>query len=322
MMNANCILYYGNDSYLIKKNLNELFRTNEIKEVDIESYDYEENGIEVAVTSAMTLPFLADKKAVILRNCIFLTDKKNASPDEINSLQRYCSFINPTSIFVLLAPYEKLDFRKKIVKYLTKNIDSKSFVQDKKSDSIYDYVKDEVEKNNLSINPLALTQFVNRIGNDSQMLENELNKLITYSLDKEIITSDMVYAVVTKDIDDNIFELINAFLDNDIEKTMSIYFDLVSIKIDPIWILSVMVNKFQEILYTKELIKMEYKTEDISKYFRASRGRTYYIMQNARNMDDSKLINLLEAAEELDYKIKSGQMDKALGIQLFLLKSE
>ena len=322
MMNANCILYYGNDSYLIKKTLDELFQNHEINDEDIETYDYEEDGIEVAVTSAMTMPFLADKKAVVLRNCIFLTDKKAATSDNAAILKRYCSFINPTTIFVLLAPYEKLDQRKKIVKFLTKNIDSKVCSQNKKSDSIYDYVKEEVKNNNLIIEPLALTQFVNRIGNDSQMLENELNKLITYSLDKEVITSDMVYAIVTKDIDDNIFELVNAFLANDIERTMGIYFDLKSIKIDPIWILTVIVNKFQEILYTKELIKMKYKNDDISKYFRASRGRTYYIMQNARNVDDGKLMNLLQDAEELDYKIKSGQIDKALGMELFLLKSQ
>ncbi|MBI9009395.1 MAG: DNA polymerase III subunit delta [Tenericutes bacterium] len=321
-MNANCILYYGNDSYLIKKTMDELFQSHEIKEEDIENYDYEEDGIEVAVTSAMTMPFLSDKKAVILRNCIFLSEKKSATVDDITRLEGYCSFKNPTTIFVLLAPYEKLDQRKKIVKFLIKHIDSKAFVQNKKSDSIYDYVREEVKRNNLSIDPLALTQFVNRIGNDSQMLENELNKLITYSLNKEVITSDMVYAVVTKDIDDNIFELVNAFLAKDLERTMSIYLDLKSIKIDPIWILSVIVNKFQEILYTKELIKMKYKNEDIAKYFRASKGRTYYIMQNARNVEDTKLMELLQDAGELDYKIKSGQIEKELGMELFLLKSE
>lgn len=322
MMNANCILFYGNDSYLMKKKLDELFQTNEIEEQDIESYDYEEDGIEVALTSAMTLPFLTDVKGVVLRNCTFLTDKKNASSDEVAAVMKYCDFVNPTTILVLLAPYEKLDSRKKIVKYLTKHIETKSFIANKKSDSIYEYVKTEVKKNSLKIQPLALTQFVNRIGNDSQMLENELNKLITYSLDKEIITSDMVYAVVTKDVDDNIFELVNAFLDKDVEKSLQIYFDLKSIKIDPIWMLNVIINKFQEILYTKELIKMNYMKEDISKYFRASRGRTYYIMQNARNIDDLDLMNILSKAEELDYKIKSGQIDKSLGVELFLLNKE
>lgn len=321
-MNINCVLLYGNDTYLIKKTLDGLFQTNEINEVDIEVYDYEENGIEVAITSAMTLPFLADKKGVVLRNCSFLSDKKNASEQEIKLLTQYCDYLNPTTILVLTAPYEKIDLRKKISKYLTKNIDTKAFISSKKPDSIYDYIKAEVTKNKLSIEPLALTQFVNRIGNDAQMVEQELNKLITYALDKGTITADMVYKIVTRNVDDNIFEIVNAFLDKNIDRTMEIYFDLKSIKIDPIWILNTITNKLQEILYTKELLSMKYKTDDIGKYFNASRGRMYYMMQNARNIDYDYLIQVLEAAEELDFKIKSGQLDKFLGLELFLLKQE
>lgn len=321
-MNINCILLYGNDTYLIKKTLDDLFQTNEINEADIEVYDYEENGIEVAITSAMTLPFLADKKGVVLRNCSFLSDKKNATEQEVQLLMQYCNFFNPTTVLILTAPYEKIDMRKKISKYLTKHIDTKAFITSKKTDSIYEYIKAEVTKNNLKIDPLALTQFVNRIGNDAQMVEQELNKLITYALDKDTITADMVYNIVTRDIDDNIFEIVNAFLDKNIDRTMEVYFDLKSIKIDPIWILNTITNKLQEILYTKELLRMKYKTDDIAKYFHASKGRMYYMLQNARNVDYDYLIEVLEAAEDLDFKIKSGQLDKFLGLELFLLKQE
>ncbi|XFA99521.1 DNA polymerase III subunit delta [Candidatus Izemoplasma sp. B36] len=321
-MNTNCLLFYGDDSYLIKKNLDILFQTNEIKTQDIETYDYEEDGLEVAITNAMTLPFLADKKGVIIRNCSFLSDKKNASKEEIEALTRYIDFFNPTTLMVLLAPYEKLDSRKNIVKYLNKNIEVKDYKIKSKSDSIYDFIKDEVAKNNITIDPLALTQFVNRIGNDSTLLENELNKLITYALDKGKITSDMIYEVVTKDIDDNIFELVNAVVDREINKCMDIYQDLKSIKIDPVWMLGTISNKFQEILYTKELIKQKYRKEDIMKYFRASSGRVYYMMQNAKNVSDDRLMKILSELEELDYKIKSGQIDKFLGIELFLLNLE
>ncbi len=321
-MNSNCVLLYGDDSYSIKKNMDILFKTNEIIDEDIEVYDYEEDGLDMAITKAMTLPFLSDKKGVVLRNCVFLSDKKNAATDEVEALKNYCSYINPTTLFVLLAPYEKLDLRKNIVKYLTKNIETKKYIVNKKSDSIYDYIKEEVERNNMTIDSLALTQFVNRIGRDHSMLENELNKLITYAYDKKRITSDMVYEVVSRNIDDNIYELVNAFLENNINKTMEIYYDLKSIKIDPIWMLTVITSKFQEILYTKELIKQKYKNADIMKYFNASKGRVYYMMQNARNVEDQHLMKILEQIEDLDYRIKSGQIDKALGMELFLLSIE
>ncbi len=321
MMNANCILFYGNDSYLLKQSLNKLFQENEINIEDIENYDYEEDGIEVATTSAMTLPFFADKKAVILRNCVFLTEKKKISDLDFQRLESYINVKNPTTLFVLIAPYEKLDQRKKVTKYLTKNIETKAFITNLKSDSIYDYIRQVVSANHQTMDPIALTQFVSRIGNNPLLIENELQKLITYSMNQPRITSDMVYQVVTRNIDDNIYDLVNAYLEKNTQKTMDVYQDLKSIKIDPIWILGVIVNKFQEILYTKELIKMKYTQEDIAKYFNASRGRAYYIMQNARKLDEGHLMTLLEEMEQLDYEIKSGQIDKALGIELFLLKN-
>ena len=169
-MNVNCTLFYGDDSYLIKKNLETLFKTNEINDQDIELYDYEEDGIETAINNAMTLPFLSEKKGVVIRNCSFLTDQKTATPDEVELLKQYCSYVNPTTILALIAPYEKLDLRKNIVKYLTKHIDTVAYVTNIKSNTIYDYIKEEVAKHNMSIDPLALTQFVNRIGRDPMML--------------------------------------------------------------------------------------------------------------------------------------------------------
>jgi len=318
-MNSNCILLFGNDAYAIKKYLEQIMESSEIKDEDIEYYDYEEDGLEAAVQSAMTLPFLADKKAVVLKNCTFLTDIKPVTNDESDNLKNYCGLVNPTTIFCLTVNCEKLDLRKNIVKYLTKNIDFKELNSKNDTNSIYQRIKAEVERNGLVIESLALTQFVNRIGNDSDMLENELAKLITFALGKKRITSDMVYEIVTKDLDDNIFELVNAIIDRDLSKTMDIYNDLKSLKIDPIWMLTVITGKFQEILYTKELLKLKYRNEDIMKYFNASKGRVYYMVQNAKNIDDDLLVRLLEETEELDYKIKSGQIDKDLGIELFLL---
>ncbi|MBN2876801.1 MAG: DNA polymerase III subunit delta [Bacilli bacterium] len=321
-MNPNCVLLYGENQYAIKKQIEDILQNSDVQAIDTETYDYEEDGLLTAIQSAMTMPFLAEKKAVILRNCTFLTDAKSVTAEETEHLKQYCNFINPTTIFILSVGNDKLDLRKNLVKFLTKNIDTKQFTNNKNIDDLYQYVRLEIEKNHLTIDPLALTQFINRIGNDSEMLENELAKLLTYALDKKHITSDMVYEIVTRDIESNIFELVNAFLEKDLEKTMEIYFDLKSIKVDPIWMLGVIINKFQEILYTKELLKMKYRQEDIMKYFNASKGRVYYMMQNAKNTDIDHLVKMLAKTEELDYQIKSGQIDKTLGIELFLMSTE
>ncbi len=321
-MNNNCFLFYGGDSYQIKKESQKIINEFAIDGDAVEMYDFEEEGLSNAITSALTTPFLVDKKCVIIRNASFLTEGKTAaSNEEIESLINYCDLDNPTSIFIIQAPYEKLDFRKKIVRYLDKNIVNQEFKSKDKNEAVFDFVKDELRKNKLGIDSLALTQFINRVGYDKAMIANELDKLINFAYGKEMITTEMVFEVTTRNIDDNIFELVNAVLDSDKKTMLEIYNDLMEIKTDPLWMLNAIANKFQEILYTKELIKQNYKYNDVMKYFKATKGRTYFIMKNAKDVDDDKLMNYLTELEDLDYKIKSGQITKELALELFLLKA-
>ena len=76
-MNRNCYLFYGNDHFLIKKETDLVFQENEIDLKTVEFYDAEEEGIDAAITSAMTLPFLADKKGVVIKNALFWLEKPN-----------------------------------------------------------------------------------------------------------------------------------------------------------------------------------------------------------------------------------------------------
>ncbi len=323
-MNQNSYLLYGSDFFSIKKETEYIFKKNEISLEDIEFYDAEEEGILNAITAALTLPFLSEKKGVVLKNASFLCEGKTSSitNDDLEELIRYCQLDNPSTIFVIQVVSEKLDSRKKIVKYLTKNISVKVFNPKRESDDIFEFIREELRKNNLSIDPLALTQFVNRVGNDKTMIANELDKLISYAYGKNTINTEMVFAITTRNIDDNIFQLVNAVIANNKESMLEIYKDLSSIKIDAIWMLGAISSKFQEILYTKELLKQKYKYEDVMKYFQATKGRTYYIMKNAKDVDDHKLMQYLEKLEDLDYKIKSGQIDKNLALELFLLGVE
>jgi len=85
--------------------------------------------------------------------------------------------------------------------------------------------------------------------------------------------------------------------------------------------IGVLMNKFQEILLTKELLREKKTFEDVMKYFAASKGRVYYMMKNAKEIDDNSLFQTIVRLEKLDYEIKSGLVDKNLGFEVFMLKS-
>ncbi|MFW5794606.1 MAG: DNA polymerase III subunit delta [Bacillota bacterium] len=318
-MNNNCFLFYGNDSFLIKTQTNKIFTQNNIAEDNIEVYDAEEEGIHLALSNALTLPFLADKKGVVIRNASFLTKQENITKEEIEDLIRFIDMNIKETYLVIQAPYEKLDNQSKIVKHIKKHIISKQF-NNQKGFNVYDFVKAKLTENNLKIEPFALTQFVNRINHDLDSLNNEIEKLISYAFGKEIINSDMVSEITSKDIDENIYDLVNALFNNNKTKLMEIYQDLRQINTNPIWILSSITNKFLEILHTKALLRLGYNQKDLIKYFNISSGRAYYMKKNAEEVDDILLEKYIDQLHDLDYQIKSGKIDKFLGLELFLLK--
>jgi len=304
---------------MIKKETDLVFKENEIDLNMIEVYDGEEDGVDLAVTNAMTMPFLTDKKGVVIKNAKFLTTDQNITEQEASKLINFCEMKFDQTILVIQVYSDNLDLKTKLTKYLTKNIITKKFVINDKAFDVYDYVKKQLAKHNLKIQPFALTQFINRANTNMDNLNNELEKLIYYSYNLEEINADMVFEVINREIEDNIFELVNALLDKNREKVFKVYFDLVEHNVKTTQILAVVANKFLEILYTKALMNIKYNKTDIEKFFGYSSGRVYYMMKNASEVRDELLFENIKNLEELDYSIKSGRIDKDLGPELYFL---
>jgi len=162
---------------------------------------------------------------------------------------------------------------------------------------------------------------VNRINHDLDSVNNEVSKLISFAKDREIINSEMVMQITSKDIDENIFNLVNALIEKNKVKLMDIYNDLKEINTSEIWMLSTLSNKFMEMLHTKSLLSLGYSQKDIMSYFRVSSGRAYYMKKNAEEISYSQLEKHITDLADLDYRIKSGKIDKTNGLELFLLKT-
>lgn len=319
-MNKNCYMLTGDNHYKIKEKTLQIMTENKIPEDAVEVYDYEEDGLHIALSNALTLPFLVDKKGVVIRNASFLTKKHKATEEEINDLIRFCDMQVKETVLVIQGPYNQLDGQKKIVKYLKKQVIYMPLKQDKKF-NVYDYVKEELKSQDVSIEAFALTSFVNRIQHDYDSINNEIEKLIAFSKDKDVINTDMVLQITSKDIDDNVFNLVNALLDGNKAKMMDIFNDLLSIKTNEVRIISIISNKYLEILHTKQLLKLGYSQKDLMSYFNVSSGRAYYMKKNADHIDESHLATHIDMLADLDYKIKSGLIDKRIGLELFLLKA-
>jgi len=320
-MSDSVFLFYGNDSYIIKAKTNQIIAKHHVDDFNVTTYDMEERSIEDAINDAYTIPFMADKKVIIIKNAYFLSNEKKPKKEinhNLDAFNRYLESPSAEALLIVHAPYAKLDERKSI----TKTLKSKSVVEEcvpLKDQDLRSWVKRQLGKNDINIDTDALNELLKRVENNTEVLVNETQKLILYAEGNRNVDLDTIKKVITKNVEDNVYEITNMLLENNRSKALEIYYDLVMHSEDPLRILGILVNKYREILHTKLLLKAGKDKADIANYFNATSGRTYYIMKNARGVSSDLVEQHLRTLEDIDYKIKTGQIDKKLGLELFIL---
>ena len=156
------------------------------------------------------------------------------------------------------------------------------------------------------------------VDNNYNRALNEVEKLKLYKQDDKVINSDDIKLVVSKSFDGNIFSLIDAVNKKDKVKVFSIFYELVN-NDDEIKIISILANNYRLIYKIKVLCK-DMLDDDVIKRLKLHPYRFKLLKEQGYNYTEDDLLNYLKELSELDIKIKSGAIDKRLGMELFLSK--
>jgi len=321
-LNSKIYCLYGTDSYLLKQKTESIIKQEKLDVADVFTFDLEEDSFEDCYNQCVQIPLFSDRIGVVISSANFLSSQKSAkdAKDELLFLERYLDHPIESTVLILQVTQERLDTKKSIYKKLEQLATIIACVPEENEDN-YGKVKAILKEHGMTIDANALQTFLSRTAHDRYIMKNELDKLLLFAQGKDRVTMEMVREVVSRNLEENIFTLVNAILAKDTPMMISVYRDLLKSNVEIGWMIGVLMNKFQEILLTKELLREKKTFEDVMKYFAASKGRVYYMMKNAKEIDDNSLFQTIVRLEKLDYEIKSGLVDKNLGFEVFMLKS-
>lgn len=315
-------LIYGNESFLINETKQLLINTvvnEEELDFNLSSYDLEETPIEAAIEDAETLPFMGEKRLIILQNPIFLTSEKPKGKVEHNlsRLETYLSEPAPYSVVVFTAPYEKLDERKKI----TKELKRKAVVGEAKrlaEPELKSWIRERANNNGVEIEEKAIELMLTLAGTNLFMLASEVDKLSLYAGESRQIDSMMVDKLVARSLEQNIFTLIDKIVHRRIEEALRIYYDLLKQNEEPIKILALMAGQFRLIYQVKELARKGYGQQQMAGYLKAHPFRIKLAAGQAKYFSDQELANVIKMIANADYQMKTGGMKKEMLIEMIL----
>ena len=312
---SNIYLFIGSDSYLLNEEKEKLIKEKNVDQFNISSYNFLDSEPLEILNEMMTISLLGEQRMVIISNPEFLKSTyKNTMI--VEKFLDYFQNENEDTILVILSDSD-LDYRIKINAILKEKANIKKLAAIEGAD-LNTWITSRLSNNGYKIEVSALAELVERTDGDISLINNELEKLMLYQTDKNI-SYNTVKLLVSRNLEDNIFNLLNAFVENDKKTLFQIYEDFMTLNEDEMRIISAISNKLEEILYTKILINKKLNKDEIATYFKVKPGRAYYMMAAAKKISDSTIMSLLERISNLDYEIKSGKIDKKLGLQLFIL---
>lgn len=309
-------LYYGADYKILLDAAKAKIKELGIDEFDVINYDLNDTELIDVVQELTTVNFLSDKKAIFLKS-IFLLPK--FGDKDILAFENYLKNPNEDTYLFILDPRIQFDYENEKFNSIKLYVEMIQF-ENPVGISLVEMIINNLNKEGYKITDEAVHELINRTQNDYLLIEKEVIKLKLYAIERKSIDVEIVKALVSKNIESNIFELLSAYFEKDISRTIEIYYDLLTLNINPLEIVAKISNRLRQILLCKILVDMKKSKVDIAKYFNIKEGRAYYLMEDAKKVSLRKIEETLIKISDLDFQIKSGNVEIKLGVEMFLLK--
>ncbi|MBO4290321.1 MAG: DNA polymerase III subunit delta [Lachnospiraceae bacterium] len=306
-------LLYGEERYLKKQytqRLREALTTGD----DMNTHFYEGKDVPVGeiIDLAETMPFLAERRV------IFLSDT-GLFKSGGEKLAEYLTNANETTYFVFTE--SEIDKRSKLFKVVSSKGCAVDFaVQDE--NTLKKWIAGILAKEGKKITESTVLCFLSKTGTDMENIQMELEKLISYCMDRDVVTSEDVETICTTRLNDRIFDMVEAVAKKQTDRALALYYDLLALKVSPIQILAMIARQYNHLLQTKELKKRGFADRDIASKIGVPPFAVGKYVAQASRYKSAELRRFLEQCVQADSDVKTGRMNDKMSVELLILSAK
>ncbi len=317
---------YGNQIPMIRKRISKIVKEilgDEIDEMNSIKYDGTTDSMLDIISDCNILPLGCDHKVVVVENLTCLCDKtkKGSLSDEDKEL--FINYVNEPSEFadLIISLYDNPDKSKDIVKALidhSKVLEMKEPTKEEWVNYVRVYMRNQLHVN---IDEDAILELAKRTNNDSYSLINNGEKLALYS---NTIRYEEVDMIVTKPLEQNVFQIFNYLMANKINDALIIYRNIISNDSSRIGeAVPILANEFRTLWKIRYLSKQGLSDAEIATKIATFDWKVRNYKKYNYVISDNKILEIIDTLFDLDLKIKNGSkkdfFDRSLLFELFLL---
>lgn len=304
-------LLYGEERYLIRQYTDRLRRALCAEGDDMNTHVYSGKDVPVGevIDLAETLPFLADRR-------VFIISGSGLFKSGGEKLAEYLSSPAESSYFVFAE--SEIDKRSRLFKTVQSSGRVVEFaMQDEQT--LKKWIAGILGREGKKITENTARLFLQKTGSDMENIRMELEKLICYCLDREVVTAEDVEAICTNRISNHIFDMINAIADGKKHQALQLYYDLLALREPPMRILFLIARQYNLLLQVKEMRTQGFDSKAIAPRIGVAPFIAGKYIAQAGRFKTSALRTAVEQCVEADEAVKTGRMNDVMSVEVLIL---
>ena len=320
----NFVILYGTEEYYI----DEAVKKARDKYVDenYESMNYMEaekieNSFDGFYEFATTFPFMAEKKLCIVKEATFLTSMGSLGKKEEERLLNMIEYNDSCSVIFLIKG-GKPDLRKKAVKKI-KEKNGLVEINRLSEGELSKYIVTRFKTNNLSISMQDADYLANNCGYleyesvvSLYHVNNEVDKIASYGENKKNVTIEDLDTLMIKSVESNIFKLVDFICEGNKKESYDILEEMLLNNTPEQFIIHMIARQYRLLYQYIVLQKKGYAYNDIMSRMKLKNFVATKLSKQARGLSKGKIEEYMVKIVEIDRKIKTGEIDSRIGLEL------
>lgn len=304
-------LLYGEERYLIKQYKDKLKKALCAPDDNMNNHFFEGKGIAIGevIDLAETMPFFAERKVIFLENSGFLKSGGE-------QLAEYIGEQNETT--VLIFTEAEVDKRSKLFKAIqSKGCIVEFSAQDE--NTLKRWVAGILAREGKKITESTVQLFLGKTGTDMENIHGELEKLICYCMDREVVTAEDVETICTTRITNHIFDMVDAIADKKQARALQLYYDLLALKEPPMRILFLIARQCNILLQIKSMKNKGYSNKDMASAIGVPPFAVNKYLAQAAKFKTAVLKKAVARCVEAEEAVKTGRMNDVMSVEILIM---
>jgi len=302
-------LLYGEEEFLkqsYKRRIREkMTGGNEMNFSAFEGRDISEDAV---IDAAETMPFFGSGRLILIENSGWF----KTAPEK---LTEYLDRMPDSTHFL----FEESDVDKR--NRLYKKVKELGEICELKHPSLSElsrWAAGILSRSGKKITASTMDLFLSHTGDDMENVRNELEKLIAYTGERDVVEKSDVAAVTTVTVTNRIFDMVRFITAQKTVEALKLYQDLLTLKEPPMRILALIARQFNQLLVVKDMISEGKAKEAIASEIKVPPFVASRLIAQARGFDRRVLLNYVKTCVDLEESVKNGNLPERLSVEIMI----